>query len=432
MAPEKKQHVKLGDIADVQTGPFGSQLHASDYKTLGTPIITVEHLGDNEILHQNLPLVGAADRQRLTKYSLKEGDIVFTRVGAIDRRAYVSKKEDGWLFSGRLLRVRATGDAAHGRFLSHLFGEQGTIQWIRNHAVGSTMACLNTSILSAVPLNLPPIPEQRRIAEVLDTLDEALKKTEQVIVKLKQVKQGLLHDLLTRGIDENGELRDPERHPEQFKKSPLGRIPKAWDVERLRELAVSGCPITYGVVQPGPHDSNGVLFVRGGDFPNGRIEIERLRTISRQVDLQYARTKLCGGEILVSLVGQPGSSAVVPLSLAGANIARQVAVIRLGSRVHPEFLHAYISSARGQQDLMSDTLGTVQRVVNLKDLRELCIPVPAVKEQGLIVSGLKNWHSRYDAECNKLSKLRLLKQGLMKDLLTGQVPVTPLLAESPP
>ncbi len=73
---------------------------------------------------------------------------------------------------------------------------------------------------------LPPLPEQRRIAEILDTLDEAIRKTEQVIAKLQQMKQGLLHDLLTRGIDDNGELRDPERHPEQFKDSPLGRIPR--------------------------------------------------------------------------------------------------------------------------------------------------------------------------------------------------------------
>ena len=80
------------------------------------------------------------------------------------------------------------------------------------------------------PWRLPPLPEQRRIAEILDTLDEAIRKTEQVIAKLQQMKQGLLHDLLTRGIDDNGELRDPDRHPEQFKDSPLGRIPREWEV----------------------------------------------------------------------------------------------------------------------------------------------------------------------------------------------------------
>ena len=82
---------KLGEIADVQTGPFGSQLHMSDYQDEGTPIITVEHLGDNRIIHNNLPLVGEKDKNRLKKYVLAEGDIVFSRVGSVDRRAYVNR-----------------------------------------------------------------------------------------------------------------------------------------------------------------------------------------------------------------------------------------------------------------------------------------------------------------------------------------------------
>src|SRR3990170_224582 len=92
---------KLGEVAEVQTGPFGSQLHQSDYKPVGTPIITVEHLGENKILHQNLPLVSDEDRYRLNKYVIEEGDIVFSRVGSVDRRAYVGAKENGWLYSGR-------------------------------------------------------------------------------------------------------------------------------------------------------------------------------------------------------------------------------------------------------------------------------------------------------------------------------------------
>jgi type I restriction enzyme S subunit len=91
--------------------------------------------------------------------------------------------------------------------------------------------------LSQVPIRVPPLPEQRRVAEILDTLDEAIRKTEQVIAKLQQMKQGLLHDLLTRGIDDNGELRDPDRHPEQFKDSPLGRIPERWEVLPLGQVA---------------------------------------------------------------------------------------------------------------------------------------------------------------------------------------------------
>jgi len=101
----------------VQTGPFGSQLHSEDYKESGIPIITVEHLLENYISHNNLPLVGEEDYKRLIKYKLNEGDLVFSRVGAIDRCCYVSICEDGWLFSGRCLRVRS-GEPINSKYLA--------------------------------------------------------------------------------------------------------------------------------------------------------------------------------------------------------------------------------------------------------------------------------------------------------------------------
>jgi type I restriction enzyme S subunit len=181
---------RLGACCEIQTGPFGSQLHASDYQESGTPIITVEHLGENRIAHHDVPLVAEADRTRLSRYSLREGDIVFSRVGAIDRRAYVSAAESGWLFSGRLLRVRPDPSQVDARFLAQVLGHPKAIQWIYNHAVGSTMACLNTAILSSVPVALPPMSAQRWIAEILSTLDEAIEQTEALIAKTQQIKAG--------------------------------------------------------------------------------------------------------------------------------------------------------------------------------------------------------------------------------------------------
>lgn len=164
---------KLGEIADVQTGPFGSQLHMSDYQDEGTPIITVEHLGDNRIIHNNLPLVGEKDKNRLKKYVLAEGDIVFSRVGSVDRRAYVSANEDGWMFSGRCLRVRPTQEV-DSKFLSYYFGLEDFKETIRRIAVGATMPSINTTILSNVVIPLPPIDTQQRIASILSSLDDKI------------------------------------------------------------------------------------------------------------------------------------------------------------------------------------------------------------------------------------------------------------------
>src|SRR5262249_9829337 len=99
--PEDWSYRRLADVCiDIQTGPFGNLLHEEDYvEANGTPIITVEHLADGGIIHTNLPLVSNEDRVRLAKFALRTGDIVFSRVGAVDRNALVTEQEDGWLFS---------------------------------------------------------------------------------------------------------------------------------------------------------------------------------------------------------------------------------------------------------------------------------------------------------------------------------------------
>ena len=180
----------LGEIADVQTGPFGSQLHMSDYKNEGTPIITVEHLGDNRIIHNNLPLVGEEDKNRLKKYVLAEGDIIFSRVGSVDRRAYVGAKEDGWMFSGRCLRVRPS-QKADAKFLSYYFGLEDFKETIRRIAVGATMPSINTTILSNVVIPLPPIETQRRIASILSSLDDKIDLLHRENATLEQMAETL-------------------------------------------------------------------------------------------------------------------------------------------------------------------------------------------------------------------------------------------------
>ena len=96
----------LSEIADIQTGPFGSQLHKDDYVDMGTPIVTVEHLGRRKFTLQNLPCVSNKDAVRLSKYVMRYGDTIFSRVGSVDRCSFASSLNDGWLFSGRCLRIR--------------------------------------------------------------------------------------------------------------------------------------------------------------------------------------------------------------------------------------------------------------------------------------------------------------------------------------
>ncbi|MGD9731359.1 MAG: restriction endonuclease subunit S [Desulfamplus sp.] len=199
--PEEWEVGALGCIVNngngsIQTGPFGSQLHAEDYKEIGIPIITVEHLSEGKILHRNLPLVGDADYKRLMKYSLREGDLVFSRVGAIDRCSYVSKDEAGWLFSGRCLRVRS-GKSSNSNYLNYQLNYDKARNWILNNSVGSTMACLNTTILSMTPIFIPTIMEQQRISEYLDSISDHITNELLKRLKLYAIKTALMQDLLT-------------------------------------------------------------------------------------------------------------------------------------------------------------------------------------------------------------------------------------------
>ncbi len=300
-------------------------------------------------------------------------------------------------------------------------------QWLK-HSGQTTQANINGAAVRAHEVPLPGVNEQRKIALVLDTLDTAIHETEAIIAKLKAVKQGLLHDLLTCGIDANGELRPPRAEASHlYKESPLGWIPKEWRLNTLHEIAADDSPITYGVVQPGPEVEGGVPFIRGGDVLGGRILVEQLRTISQRISNGYRRTQLRGGELLMSLVGYPGEVGVVPTELAGANIARQAALIRLADPKMVSYVMHYLSSIGGKRQVLGQSLGSAQQVVNLTDLRAVLIPLPLLDEADEITRRLEVIRDRLDEEFVELGKLRALKTGIMDDLLTGRVRVTPLL-----
>ena len=192
---------KLGAIADVKTGPFGSSLHERDYVDDGTPIITVEHLGEHGVVHKNLPMVSDFDRKRLNAYALQPDDIVFSRVGSVDRNSLIKEKENGWLFSGRLLRIRLNTKYIFPTYLSYYFHQEPTKQRIRSVAVGQTMASLNTEILKNIEVALPPTKaEQTTIAQILSDMDTAIEALEQKRDKYKSIKQGMMQELLTGKI----------------------------------------------------------------------------------------------------------------------------------------------------------------------------------------------------------------------------------------
>ena len=230
----------------IQTGPFGSQLHQRDYVPVGTPIITVEHLGENRILHESLPRVSDSDRGRLAKYLLQDGDIVFSRVGSVDRRALVSGTEEGWLFSGRCLRVRPDPSKVDSQYLSYFLGLEVFREYIRSIAVGATMPSLNTRILSDIPIVLPDISEQKAIAHVLGTLDNKIELNRRMNRTLGEMARAIFQDWFvdfgpTRAKIGWAGILPPigamELVPRRTGGLGTGGDPEGWDVVRIEDVS---------------------------------------------------------------------------------------------------------------------------------------------------------------------------------------------------
>ena len=234
----------LSSLADIQTGPFGSQLHKEDYVDIGTPIVTVEHLGRKRFSEQNLPCVSAQDKERLSKYILQEGDIVFSRVGSVDRCSYVSKEYAGWMFSGRCLRVRPNADI-DSQFLYYYFTLETTKQFVRGIATGATMPSINTKFMGEVPVVYPSIEIQRKIAGILSAIDNKIDVNNAINENLQQQVFALFDQLMLESGDSKCLVSDvaylnPKRQLsknqvarciDMSQLSTSGAFPSGWDMK---------------------------------------------------------------------------------------------------------------------------------------------------------------------------------------------------------
>lgn len=166
---------KLGDFVEIQTGPFGSLLHASDYVATGIPSIMPTNIGNRlNIISDKLVYIGEKDASRLTKYLVAENDIVYSRRGDVEKCALIQKKQSGWLCGTGCLRIRVVSEKLSPKFCAYYLSTPDIKSWILNSAVGTTMPNLNTEILSDLPLVIPDLAEQKNIAQTLSSIDDKI------------------------------------------------------------------------------------------------------------------------------------------------------------------------------------------------------------------------------------------------------------------
>lgn len=189
-----------------------------------------------------------------------------------------------------------------------------------------------------------------------------------------------------------------------------------WPTSSLDELTEQERRITYGVVKPGDEDPvNGILFVRGGDIFDGQIAVDKLRTITQDVSNQYRRTLLRGGELLISLVGNPGAVAMVPPKLAGANIARQAGLVALKEGINHKYVEWFLRSPAGQAAMGLYITGAVQKVINLADLKRVRVPIPPVDTQRRIASILSAYDDLIENNTRRIAILEEMARRIYEE-----------------
>ena len=407
---EDNRQIKfLKDICQeggIQTGPFGSLLHKKDYQSTGTPIITVEHLGENRILHIDMPRVSDKDKKRLSRFVICNGDIIFSRVGSVDRRSLVREMEDGWLFSGRCLRVRPDQSQVDSRYLSWFFGLEAFKEYIRKIAFGVTMPSLNTKILSNIPIILPPLPEQRAIAEVLSSLDDKIELNRRMNRTLEQLAQAIYKHMF---------IENPER--------------EGWQIRPLSIYADFIKGVSYSSSELVAKSNSALVSLksinRGGGYKVDGLKayegIYKPQQIISPGEVVVAHTDLTQAADVI------GRAAIVEENESYSTLIASLDLVIVRPKkdgVSNEYLYCLLSFGDFPDFAYGYTNGTTVLHLSSKALEDYSFPAPPqskISEFSEIVTPIFKQIELNNKQSRTLEKLR---DTLLPKLMSGQVRVT--------
>ncbi len=298
------------------------------------------------------------------------------------------------------------------------------VERIKRFGEGTTFAEISKGDLELVkfphPINKN---EQHHIALILSTADAVIEKTQATVAKYKAIKQGMLNDLFTRGIDiQTGKLRPKyEDSPELYKESKLGWIPNEWEVEKIGDFSfvtkLAGFEYT---IYFDYSKSGSIIAVRALNIKHGKLALNNVHTIPKETSDALPRSQLQKGDLVISYVGTVGEVAVVPENNK-FHLAPNVAKISVDRKIlDPFFLNQFLNSDIGQNEIMKLVSSTTQAALSMQNLREVKFLKPDLKEQKEIAKRLENIDNNIETEQAYLVKLQRLMAGLMGDLLSGK------------
>lgn len=422
----------LADTADqVSPNSFtdGDWIESPHIRGKGLRLVQTGNIGLGEFLDkaEDRKFISEESFRSLRCKSLKPQDILICRLAEpVGRACLLPQFVGNAITSVDVTIFRPDFNVLHRHFAVWLLNTHAALKRCEMFAGGTTRKRISRLNLGRLPIALPKVDEQSRIAAVLDTVDAAIAKTEAVIAKLRQVRVGLLHDLLTRGLDQHGQLRDPIAHPDQFQHSPLGRIPREWKVKELSALCSH---IGSGVTPRGGQDvytSVGIMLIRSQNVTFEGLLLDDVAFIPEEIHLGMLRSEVFAHDVLFNITGASiGRCCPMPDGLGTANVNQHVCILRVpkADAAAAKLLACILSSPIGQKQL--DALNTMgnRQGLNYQQLGSFVIPWPEGDERQAIVTRIVGIEDQVLAEEAECGKLKLLKSGLMTDLLTGSVRV---------
>jgi type I restriction enzyme S subunit len=427
----------LGELGDFSTSSVDKKRSATE-----RPVRLLNYMDvyKNRYLDSSMRFMEVtATLQEVQKARVRKGDMFFTPSSEtpddIGHSAVYLDDAVDLLHSYHTVRYRLHDpDQIDLRFRARLANNESVLKHFSLLATGSTRYTLSLADFRSAPICLPPLAEQMSIAKVLNTLDTAVLETETIITKLKAVKQGLLHDLLTRGIDSNGELRPLQAEaPHLYKESPLGLIPKDWNFEMISNLTTSSVIGPFGSdLVASDYRTSGVPVVFVRDIKPNSLSWKSNVYVSIGKARSLAAHEVVPGDVLATKMGLPPCiAAVYPDSMPNGVVTADVVRLRPDPmRILPGWMSSFINARAVVKQVEQITAGVTRPKVTLRDVRNLYIAMPGLEEQRLLLERLDAIEARLREEEQGLQKLSAEKSGLMDDLLTGRVRVTALLAEA--
>lgn len=422
------REVRISELSTIDIGGTPSRAISAFWveKPVGHPWISIADLKGKYVFETKEHITALGVRSSNVKLIPANTTVMSFKL-TVGRTAITGRE----MFCNEAIAIfQPKDERLNGKWLYHALPKAATSVVTDTAVKGAT---LNKAKMAEMTLNLPPLVEQIKIAEILDTLDTAIHETEAIIAKLKAVKQGLLHDLLTRGIAANGELRPPQAEaPHLYKQSPLGWIPKEWEVKTVSEIAEVKSGATPSREQPNRYFGLiGIPWVKTLD-----LNEDLIRATDESITATALRETSCSllpeGTVLVAMYGgweQIGRTALLAVP-AATNQAISSLLMRSSSTV-PEFVLRALQHARPRWHAVAASTRKDPNITKA-DVLAFAIPMPTPDEQAEIAHRLRTCLDRLELEGSTLAKLRHQKSALMDDLLTGRVRVTPLLEAAAP